>query len=269
VTVLDQLVTEALARVERAAVLLPPDRVRREASDSGRRALELSRALDRPGTQLIAEFKRRSPSAGAIGAGAWLPDVISAYECGGAAAISVLTEPRHFGGWPGDLRLAREMTTLPLVRKDIIVDSYQVFEAAAWGADAVLLIVRAVSQASLRSIATTAFDLGLDVIIEVHDRHELDIALGIDAAIIGINQRDLTTFTIDPQRAQMLRADVPPDRLTIAESGVHSPQQVRELSEAGFDAVLVGTSLMRVGGSVDSVRELRAAGQPDTDLKPV
>src|SRR5439155_3357158 len=154
-----------------------------------------SEALARPGVSIIAEYKRRSPSAGMIREGATVTDVVCAYERGGAAALSILTEPRHFGGALDDLREARATTALPILRKDFVVDPYQLFESAANGADAALLIVAALSDDELAGLYAQARELDLDCVVEVHDEAELERALEIDVDVLGINNRDLDDFT--------------------------------------------------------------------------
>src|SRR3954468_16195436 len=165
-------------------------------------------ALTRPGVSLIAEHKRRSPSAGEIRAGATVADVVEAYERGGAVAVSILTEGPNFGGSLDDLREARAASDLPILRKDFVVDLYQVYEAAVAGADAILLIVAALEPKDLAALHAEAVGLDLDVIVEVHDEDELDSALEvIDADVIGINNRNLVDFTVDVERTYELLSD--------------------------------------------------------------
>lgn len=202
-------------------------------------------ALSHPGTSLIAEHKRRSPSAGAIREGATVAEIVCAYERAGAAALSILTEGPHFGGSLDDLRAARAATRLPILRKDFVVDSYQLFESAAVGADAILLIVAALEPRELHRLHTEARALDLDVLVEVHDAEELETALELDADLIGINNRDLTDFSVDVQRTFELLADVPAGKTVVSESGIATRDQLDELERVGVDAVLVGEALMR------------------------
>ncbi len=203
-----------------------------------------SEALTRPGVSLIAEHKRRSPSAGEIRAGSSVAEIVSAYERGGAVALSVLTEERHFGGSLEDLRAARDASALPILRKDFVVDPYQVYETAAWGADAMLLIVAALAPDDLAALYHEARALDLDVLVEVHTESELECALEVvDADVIGINNRDLGDFSIDVQRTFELLADVPAGKTVISESGFHAREQLDELERVGVDAVLVGETL--------------------------
>lgn len=212
-------------------------------------------ALAQPGIAVIAEFKRRSPSAGALREEADLPALLGAYEQGGASALSVLTEGPNFGGSLKDLRCARVASRLPLLRKDFIVERYQLLEARVAGADAVLLIVAALTDEELMALHGDARALGLDVLVEVHDRTELQRALELGAESIGINNRDLRDFSVDVGRTTLLRGAIPDGILVVSESGITSVEQLRELERDGVDAVLVGESLMR---SIDPTRSLRA-----------
>jgi indole-3-glycerol phosphate synthase len=205
-------------------------------------------AIARPGLSLIAEHKRRSPSAGPIRDDLALEDVVRAYERGGAAALSILTEGPSFGGSLDDLRAARRASALPLLRKDFIVDPYQVHEASAAGADAILLIVAALSAPELSALHSEAIGLGLSALVEVHDERELDAALTMDPvrpALIGINNRDLKTLEVDTRRTFELLVRVDGQAFVVAESGFSRPEQLDELEAAGVDGVLVGEVLMR------------------------
>jgi indole-3-glycerol phosphate synthase len=202
-------------------------------------------ALVHPGVSVIAEHKRRSPSAGTIREGATVAEVVCAYERAGAAALSILTEGPHFGGSLDDLRAARAATRLPILRKDFVGDHYQLFESAAVGADAVLLIVAALDPRELTRLHHEALALDLDVLVEVHDARELDVALELDADVIGINNRDLTDFSVDLERTFELLADVPAGKTVVSESGIATREQLDELERVGVDAVLVGEALMR------------------------
>jgi indole-3-glycerol phosphate synthase len=204
-----------------------------------------SEALVRPGLSVIAEFKRRSPSAGAIAAAdADVAAQVAAYERGGAAAVSVLTDQPHFGGNLDDLRAARAACGIPIIRKDFIVDPYQLYEAAVNGADAVLLIVRALDDEDLRHLNEEARALDLDTLVEVHDADELERALEADAEVIGINNRDLDGFVVDVNTTYELMPDVPAGKTVVAESGISGREELEELERVGVDAVLIGGSLM-------------------------
>jgi len=213
-------------------------------------------ALTRPGISIIAEHKRRSPSAGVIREGAEVVDVVQAYERGGAAALSILTEPFHFGGSLDDLRAARASTHLPVLRKDFIIDPYQLYEAAAAGADAILLIVAALEPDDLAELHREARALDLDVLVEVHDEEELELALGVEAEVIGLNNRDLSDFSVDIERTYELLSDVPAGKTVVAESGFSTREQLDELDRVGVDAVLIGETLMRATDLEAACREL-------------
>ncbi len=202
-------------------------------------------ALTRAGIGVIAEFKRRSPSAGLLREGSDVREMVGAYERGGAAALSVLTERANFDGSLEDLSVARDACALPILRKDFIVDPYQLQEARLGGADAVLLIVAALSDGDLRLLHSQASALGLDVLVEVHDPRELERALYCGAELIGINNRDLRDFSVDVQRTFDLLDGIPDGVAVVSESGISGPAQLRRLEDAGVDAVLVGESLMR------------------------
>jgi indole-3-glycerol phosphate synthase len=208
---------------------------------------------------VIAEHKRRSPSAGTIREGSPLEEVIGAYERGGAAALSVLTDGPSFGGSLDDLRAARAASALPILRKDFIVDGYQVDESVAAGADAILLIVAVLSAEELSSLHAAATAAGLAALVEVHDERELEAALAVGAGLIGINNRDLTTLEVDTGRTFALRPRVPDGKVVVAESGFSSREQLQRLAAAGVDAVLIGEALMRAP-------DLEAATQALTGL---
>jgi indole-3-glycerol phosphate synthase len=217
-------------------------------------------ALTRPGVSLIAEHKRRSPSAGEIRAGSTVADIVQAYERGGAAALSILTEGPHFGGSLDDLREARQASVLPILRKDFVVDPYQVYESAVAGADAILLIVAALDDDDLAALHREALGLDLDVLVEVHREDELERALEVvDADVIGINNRDLVDFSVDLDRTYELLSDVPAGKTVVSESGIHHREQLDDLERVGVDAVLVGESLMRAPDPEAACREMTGA----------
>jgi indole-3-glycerol phosphate synthase len=213
-------------------------------------------ALAQPGVGVIAEFKRRSPSAGTLHGEPHLAEILAAYERGGAVAASVLTEGPNFGGSLEDLVAAREACELPLLRKDFIVDAYQLHEAVAAGADAVLLIVAALAPAEIAALHGEAAELGLDVLVEVHDSEELAVALELGAQIIGINNRDLRDLSVDLQRTEQLMDEVPAGTLVVSESGISEAAQLQRLAERGVQAVLVGETLMRSADPEAALRRL-------------
>lgn len=223
-----------------------------------------SEALTRPGISVIAEHKRASPSAGEIRAGSRVEEIVTAYERGGAAALSILTEGPHFGGSLDDLRAARAACGLPILRKDFIVDRYQLVESAVAGADAILLIVAALDPAELESLYADAYALDLAVLVEVHDEDELKAALDVvDADIIGINNRNLVDFTVDVERTYELLAAVPTGKTVVSESGLHHRDQLEDLERVGVDAVLVGESLMRAPEPEQALRDLLGRSAED------
>jgi indole-3-glycerol phosphate synthase len=220
-------------------------------------AVDLEEALRRPGMGLIAEVKRASPSAGEI-AEADPGRQAARYQEGGARAISVLTEARHFGGSLADLRLVRAHSALPVLRKDFIVHPAQVLEARANGADAVLLIVAALTDAELAGLLATVADLGMAALVESHTEHEVDRAVASGAPVIGVNSRDLETLDVDVQRGLVLLGRVPADRVKVFESGVTSREDVARAEDAGANAVLVGEALMRAPEPAARIRDLLA-----------
>ncbi|HEU5253813.1 MAG TPA: indole-3-glycerol phosphate synthase TrpC [Solirubrobacterales bacterium] len=216
-----------------------------------------SEALVRPGLSLIAEFKRRSPSAGQLaGESVEVATQVGAYERGGAAALSVLTDEPHFGGSLADLRAARAACDLPILRKDFIVDPYQLYEAAVNGADAVLLIVAALSDEDLQSLHQEARSIDLDCLVEVHDGAELERALEAGAEVIGINNRNLDDMSVDIATTYELMPDVPAGKTAVAESGISGREELDELDRVGVDAVLIGGALMAAADPEAKVREL-------------
>jgi indole-3-glycerol phosphate synthase len=212
-------------------------------------------ALARPGLSLIAEFKRRSPSMGAI-VDTDVAAQVGAYERGGAAALSVLTDEPHFGGSLEDLRAARAACGMPILRKDFVVDRYQLYEAAVNGADAVLLIVRALDPDLLASLYEEARAIDLDCLVEVHNAEELERALEIDPDAIGINNRDLDEQRVDIATTFELMPDVPAGITVVAESGISGRAELEELERVGVDAVLIGGALMTAPDPEAKVLEL-------------
>jgi indole-3-glycerol phosphate synthase len=253
---LEQLVIGARETVERKRSEVSLSDLEGQLVERGRDR-PFNEALVRPGVSLIAEFKRRSPSAGEISGSASVSDVTAAYERGGAAAVSILTEERQFGGSVEDLRIAREECELPILRKDFTIDTYQLYEAAVSGADAVLLIVAAFEDDSeLARLYHETRALDLDCLVEVHDVKDLERALELDADVIGINNRDLSDLSVEIETTHELITDVPAGKTVVSESGYESRAQLDELERIGVDAVLVGEALMRAGDPEARVREL-------------
>jgi indole-3-glycerol phosphate synthase len=253
-TVLDQILARTRADVELRKRDLPSAQLQQRGPLKSKKIFR--DALTGTDIAVIAEFKRRSPSAGPLRAGAAVGEIAAAYERGGAAAMSVLTDGPHFDGSLEDLRAARAACALPLLRKDFILDPYQLHEARAAGADAVLLIVAALAPDTLAELHELVRELGMDALVEVHDRSELDVALALGADLIGINNRDLRDFSVDVQRTFGLLAHIPAGAVVVSESGIASPVQLRELHAQGVHAVLVGESLMRAPDPALALRAL-------------
>ncbi|HTS15039.1 MAG TPA: hypothetical protein VMH24_05185, partial [Candidatus Sulfotelmatobacter sp.] len=239
--------------------------MRREARRAGP-ARPFAERLAAPGLHLIAEVKRASPSAGRLaGAGLDVAEQARAYAAGGAAAISVLCEGRHFGGSVDDLRAVRDAVAVPVLAKEFVVDARQLPQLRLAGADAVLLLAALHPAARLRRLVRQALDLGLEPLVEAHDRRELARALASGARLVGLNARDLRTLQVDPERVLALAGDVPADRLVVAESGIRDAATVRDLRALGLDAVLVGEALMRAPRPEAFARSLVAAGAVPED----
>ncbi|MHB1389843.1 MAG: indole-3-glycerol phosphate synthase TrpC [Thermoleophilia bacterium] len=213
-------------------------------------------ALATPGISVIAEVKRASPSKGDIRPELDVAAVVGAYETGGARAVSVLTEERFFKGSLDDLRQARAVTSLPIIRKDFVIDDYQVWEAAAAGADAVLLIVAALTPSELGHLLETAAAAGLASLVEVHTAADLAVALAAEASLVGINNRDLSSFKVSLQTTLDMIDSVPEGVVVVSESGIGGREDVVSLAAAGVDAVLIGEMLMRSADPATKLREI-------------
>ncbi|HEV3319247.1 MAG TPA: indole-3-glycerol phosphate synthase TrpC [Solirubrobacteraceae bacterium] len=264
-SVLADILASTRLELTRRKRAYPEVELRDLALAAGDAQRSLRGALSRPGIGVIAEFKRRSPSAGVLRGDADLAQIARSYERGGANALSVLTEGPNFDGSLEDLRIARGACGLPLLRKDFIVDPYQLYEARVAGADAVLLIVAALTLPELQALRELACGLGLDVLVEAHDAAELSVALDAGADLIGINNRDLRDFSVDLERTFALLAEIPPGVTVVSESGIGEPGQLARLQAAGVSAVLVGESLMRAPVPEEALRALRRtalAGAP-------
>ncbi len=220
-------------------------------------ALIDSIAKGKPG--IIAEIKKASPSKGILRAQFHPKEIAQSYAEHGATCLSVLTDKDYFMGSPEFLKEARAACTLPVIRKDFIIDPYQVYEARAMGADAILLIVAALESTQMKELELCAIENHLDVLVEVHDERELEIALSAQATMIGVNQRNLVTFQVDHERAVRMGGVIPPGVVRVAESGVRGPDDAQSLRDAGYDAVLVGETLMLASDPAESLRSLRCA----------
>lgn len=259
VTYLDDLLAHARERVD-AARAERPDAALRAAALAAPAAPGFHAALSRPGVAVIAEVKRASPSKGPLAPELDATAQAERYRQGGADAISVLTEPSWFRGSLDDLARVAALGT-PSLRKDFVLDPYQIWEARLAGAAAVLLIVAALSDDQLALLAATASDAGLGTLVEVHDEEELERALAVEPAVVGVNARDLRTFDVDRGAFPRLRRRIPDGVVTVAESGIRGPDDVRRAAQEGADAVLVGESLVTSDDPAAAVAELVAAGR--------
>jgi indole-3-glycerol phosphate synthase len=223
-------------------------------------AREFAAALRRDGAELLAvisEIKRRSPSKGDLNANLDAAVWAQSYERGGASCLSVLTDVEYFGGSVADLQTARNACSLPVIRKDFTVSAHDVCDARLMGADCVLLIAAALDSVQLNDFHQLAIQIGLDVLVEIHDEAELEVALGANAGLIGVNQRDLVTFQVDHQRAVRMASVIPDRAVKVAESGVRGAADARSLRDAGYHAVLVGETLVTSPDPSATIRLLR------------
>jgi indole-3-glycerol phosphate synthase len=265
-TYLDRIVPAVRRRLEeRTRLLLPGGPA--SLPESGPRP-SFAAAIAAPGLSLIAEVKRSSPSKGLIRPDLDVGETVHAYEAAGARAVSVLTEQDHFLGSLDDLHTAAAHTALPLLCKDFIIDGHQVHEAHAAGASAVLLIAALLSDEELRGLSGLALDLGLDVLLEVHDEPELARALAIDAAVIGINNRDLRTFAVSLETTARLARRVPAGRLLVSESGIRGRGDAEWLAALGVDGILVGESILRSADAQAAIRALVNGVRPAERGRP-
>lgn len=242
-TVLDQILAARRRRLEEARARMPLGELQRAAEARSDRR-DFSQALRGPGLRVIAELKRASPSRGVLRTDFRPAEIARGYEAAGAAALSVLTEQDYFAGSLEDLRQARAAVELPVLRKDFIFDDYQLYEAAAAGADAVLLIVAALGAGELPHLIELSRSLKLAALVEVHTEEELRCALEAGARIVGVNNRNLKTLEVDLATSFRLRENIPPSCLAVSESGIKTADDMQRLSAAGFDAVLIGERFM-------------------------
>jgi len=266
-TVLDQIISGVREDLAARRAALPQERLTDLAAAAPEPLDALARLSAPGGVHLIAEVKRASPSKGAL---ADIPDPASLarqYAEGGASAISVLTEERRFGGSLADLDAVRAAVEVPVLRKDFIVDPYQVWEARAHGADLVLLMASALDQGELTDLLGLVRELGMHALLEAHDEDELARCVEAGGAIIGVNARNLKTLEVDPRTVTRLLPHVPADVVGVAESGVSGPASVREYVGAGARAVLVGEALVTGADPRAAVRELLAAGGRRVDVE--
>jgi indole-3-glycerol phosphate synthase len=251
---LARLVTEARQDMQRRRALTTQDDL--ERAIHAHTPKDFVGALRRPGLAVIAEMKQRTPSMGVLAEEYHPADLARAYTQGGAAAISVLTHMASFGGRPEHVEAVRYATDLPILRKDFVTDPYEVGEARAAGADALLLIVAALDRERLAELLRVTHSRGLAALVEVHDEREVEIAVEAGARVIGVNNRDLRTFDVDLGLTERLRSVIPFDLVLVAESGIHTAADARRMRQAGADAILVGESLMRADDPAARIREL-------------
>ena len=257
--VLSEIIAKKCERVSEAKRKVSLEEMRRLAGETRANAKPHAflNALRADGINIIAEFKRRSPSKGTIRADANLIEIVQSYEAGGAAAISVLTEEDYFDGSLDDLRNVKSTVNLPVLRKDFVFEEYQVYESAAAGADAILLIVAALNVETLSHLRRLAEDeLGMDALVEVHTSDELKRAVACGAKLIGVNNRDLRTFEVSLNTSLSLASQMPSGSVAITESGLHSSGDLQRLHQAGYRGFLIGETLMRAGDPEGALRKL-------------
>jgi indole-3-glycerol phosphate synthase len=251
---LSRLVVEARQDLQRRRALIAQDQF--ELAVAMYTPKDFAGALRGPGLSVIAEMKQRTPSMGVLVEDYRPADLAHAYTDGGAAAISVLTHMASFGGRPEHIMEARAATDLPILRKDFVTDPYEIAEARAAGADAVLLIVAALDRTHLAELLAVTRSRGLAALVEVHDEAETNIAVELGVAIIGVNHRDLRTFEVDLSLTGRLRKLIPDDVVVVAESGIRTAGDARRVYEAGANAILVGEALMRASDPTQQIKEL-------------
>lgn len=267
--ILDELAAYARERVEEAKKKIPAEEMRRMAEALPAGDFRFENALKNKGMSFICEVKKASPSKGIIAERFPYVEIAQEYERAGADCVSVLTEPRWFLGSDEIFKEIREKISLPMIRKDFTVDAYQIYEAKAMGADAVLLICALLSTETIREYLAICDGLGLTALVETHDEAEIASAVKAGARVIGVNNRNLKNFTVDFGNAAKLRERIPSDVIFVAESGVKGPEDIRALSGIGADAVLVGEALMRAEDKKQKLACFRAAGQLDRAAKAV
>jgi indole-3-glycerol phosphate synthase len=253
---LEMIVERKKADLEKDKKIFPISLLQRQPLFAKERR-DFKAALMEPGLSIIGELKRASPSKGLIREDFSPSQLAASLERGGANALSVLTDEPFFKGSLNYLAAARRVSTLPLLRKDFLIDPYQLYEARAYGADAVLLITSLLSPAKLKALIDEAADLGLAALVEIHEPAELEIALDAGAGIIGINHRNLKTFELDMNLGESLIKLIPSGKVVIAESGISRPVSLRRLAQAGFDGVLIGEALMKSPSPEEELKKIR------------
>ncbi|MBT3194345.1 MAG: indole-3-glycerol phosphate synthase TrpC [Verrucomicrobia bacterium] len=242
-SILDVIMNERRVAVDAARAEIPLKQLQEMASGRQHHSLK-ARLRDMPGTHIIAEMKKASPSAGVMQDDYNPAEIAACYLENGAVGISVLTEPLHFLGRGSDVQTVRSIVDLPILRKDFMCHPYQIAEAAAWGADVILLIAAALRDDEMQQLYTSALEAGLDVLAEVHTREELDRVLPLSEAIVGVNSRNLKTLTTDLAVAHELAEFIPESRISIAESGIRNRSEIESLQAVGYDGFLIGEALV-------------------------
>ena len=258
-TILDQLADYARQRTEQAKAKMPLDEIRRQALSLPKGALSFENALKKPGISFICECKKASPSKGLIAPDFPHLQIAIDYETAGADCISVLTEPKWFLGSDEYLKEIASTVSIPCLRKDFTVDEYMIYEAKVLGAAAVLLICSILTEEQIRAYIGICDELGFSALVETHDEREVELALNAGARIIGVNNRNLKDFSVDPGNSRRLRERIPSDVLFVSESGVKNAADVAALREIGADAVLIGETLMRAADKKAKLAELRGS----------
>lgn len=242
--ILDQIAASKRIEVEERKEEIPLETLKL-LPHFNRKCISMSENLRNSSTGIITEFKRRSPSHPEINLNAEVAEITSGYEAAGACGISVLTDEEYFGGSMDDLMLARETVNIPLLRKDFIIDEYQIFEAKAIGADVILLIAAILSRKEIEKFTKTAKDLGLEVLLEVHNEEELEKSIMPGLDMIGVNNRNLKTFEVDLQNSKDLADKIPADVVKVSESGISETSAILELQKSGFKGFLIGGNFMK------------------------
>lgn len=243
-TILDHIIQNKIKEVEAKKALFPIS-ILETSLGFERTGASLARALQNSKSGIIAEHKRRSPSKSVINDQVLLPQVVLGYESAGVCGISVLTDTNYFGGSLDDLSLARKCVATPLLRKEFIIDTYQIFEAKAYGADAILLIAAALSDSQLKTFSETAKQLGLEVLLEVHNKEELDRSLLPSVDMLGVNNRNLKTFQVSTDISKELSEKIPDDFVKISESGISGRDTIHTLQNYGYKGFLIGETFMK------------------------
>lgn len=242
--ILDKIIDDKSKEVALKKSLIPASQLEKSVLFD-RPVISLAENLKNSDSGIIAEHKRRSPSKSVINQSLNVQDVVSGYEKAGAAGISVLTDGKYFGGSLDDLLLARASVKIPILRKEFMIDEYQVLEAKAHGADAILLIAAVLSKKELRNLANSAKDLGLDILLEVHNKEELEKSAGIPADMIGVNNRNLKTFEVSIENSKKLAKLIPGNIVKVSESGISNTEAISELRNYGYEGFLIGENFMK------------------------